>query len=95
MLLRVFLPLLILAGCTTAPQLDGGTSRDLERADYPTLVPIEQILGSTRADPAADQQVEDQLDARLAALQARASRLKASQIDPATRKRLEDGVARP
>lgn len=94
-MLRLTCLLFLLAACSDAPDLPGGIDPALADAAYPTLVPVEQILGPAPVDPAADAQVTGQLDARIAALQARAERLRGDRIDPATRKRMQDGVAQP
>lgn len=87
------LPLLplCLAACTQFPELDGATSARAEAADYPALVPLEPLLEGRRSaaapPPAAD------LEGRVAALRARAARLRAGPvIDSATRRRMAGGA---
>ena len=84
--------LLGLTACVDAPALRDTVEPEVANANYPTLVPVEQILGTNRPDPEADQRVVDTLTGRVAGLQARAKRLKASGIDDATRKRLDEGT---
>ena len=69
-----FMPLFIVAlsGCASFPALDGTISDAARAAPYPTLTKLPQIAAVEPAN-------EDQLAARVAALQARAARLR--QID--------------
>jgi hypothetical protein len=69
-----FMPLFIVAlsGCANFPALDGTISDAARAAPYPTLTQLPQI-------EVVDPEDEDQLAARVAALQARAARLR--QID--------------
>ena len=80
------------AGCTQFPELDFTQTAALEAADYPALVPIEPIIASVDqpgSDPVAEQ---TQLDARLAGLRARATRLRGGVLSAAEKKRLEEGL---
>jgi hypothetical protein len=61
-----------LSGCANFPALDGTISDAARAAPYPTLTQLPQITAVAPED-------EDQLAARVAALQARAARLR--QID--------------
>lgn len=79
----------LLAACTDPPELPVTSRPDLARAEFPTLVPIEQILGAPTDAAETDQDRIDRLDARVAGLQARANRLQGSGIDPALRDRLD------
>lgn len=69
---RIFPIVFILAGCNPFPDLDDRITDTARQAPYPTLQPLPDFAPATSvADPA--------LAARVAALQARAARLR--QID--------------
>ena len=79
-------------GYTQFPELERTQTVELEAADYPALVPIEPILASVTApdlDPVAAQAG---IEARLAALRARANRLRRGVLTDAERRRLEQGA---
>ncbi|WP_415402377.1 hypothetical protein [Tateyamaria sp. SN3-11] len=79
--------------CSQFPELDSVVDPDVANADYPPLVPIEQLLAESEpivADPADTTQT---LEARVAALRARGRALQRRPIvDAATRARLSAGV---
>lgn len=80
--------------CTAIPELDGAVPPALSRAGYPRLVPVEPLLAQadeTRITP----RTEAGIAARVAALRARAARLRHAVIDPGTRARMRAGVTRP
>ncbi len=85
---------LALAACTQFPELDGTVAPDLENADFPALVPLDTVRSISDplvADPVA---TTETLNARVAALRARARALQSRPIlDPATRARLRRGVS--
>ena len=82
-----------LSACTDPPDLPGRGNPALDTEPYPTLLPIERILGTQRPDPEDDKETSDALQARVANLQTRASRLQGtSGIDSETRNRLNSGV---
>ncbi len=64
--------LCLLSACATFPQLEGTITDAARNAPYPLLTPV-PLAPSTRDDPTAD------LQARIAALQARAEAIR--QID--------------
>lgn len=64
--------ILALTGCAQFPELGGTINEAARQAPYPTLQPLPE---TATALPVAD----DTLDARIAALQARAARLR--QVD--------------
>lgn len=83
---------LTLGACTQFPDLDHTQTEQLTRADYPDLVPIEPILARAagpKPDPLAE---EAALTARLAALRARADRMRGSVLSGAEKQRLENGL---
>lgn len=71
MRLTVLLPLALCA-CASFPELDGTISDAARQAPYPTLTPVPIAPNATGGD-------QDLLTARIAALQARAARIR--QID--------------
>lgn len=77
-----------LAACTQFPDLNQSVSPEARNGDFPALVPVEVL----RAD-APPQQVTDttttSLEARVAALRSRASRLKGTVLNRSARARLE------
>lgn len=80
---------LALGACSGFPELEGTIPADVENADYPDLVPLEPLLA--RAAPAVADPVETSaaLDARVAALRARANALQRRAIlNNGTRTRL-------
>lgn len=80
---------LALSACTQFPELDGAVAPDVEDADFPALVPLEPLLAS--AAPIVDDPVAASraLDARVAALRARARALqRRSIVDSGSRSRL-------
>ena len=88
-----FVSALTLAACADPPDLDDSVDPALEQADYPDLVPIEQILGNTQPDPEADAETADRLEARAAGLQSRARQLQRQDgIDADTRRRLNSSI---
>jgi hypothetical protein len=85
------LALLALAGCATFPALDGTVPSHLEHAGYPRLVPVEPLLARAEAIEISDE-TEAGVAARVAALRARAARLRRTIVDQPTRTRLKRGV---
>ncbi|QFT92164.1 hypothetical protein FIU86_04880 [Roseovarius sp. THAF9] len=79
---------LALSGCTQFPELDNGTSLETRRAPYPDLLPVEDLRARVAA-PRASEQTTRMLEARVAALRARAARLRGSVIDGTSRARLD------
>ncbi|MEX0349826.1 MAG: hypothetical protein AB3N15_10425 [Paracoccaceae bacterium] len=73
--------LLALGACTQVPELDEKLSAQTRDARFPKLIPLEDALGPP-VDPEAEaQEIEDELDARAAALQNRARQLQAPQVE--------------
>ncbi|MFG5383284.1 hypothetical protein [Yoonia sp. R2-816] len=66
----IILPLL-LSACASFPELDGTISDTARQAPYPRLAPLPDTI-----DRAMDSNVETELAARIAALNARAERLR-------------------
>lgn len=93
-LFRLALPLILaLAGCTQFPELDSRTADIDPRAPFPALVPLEPLLAQA-GDTRIDDESEARVAARVAALNARAERLRRTIIDSDTRDRMDRGVTR-
>ncbi len=77
----------LLAGCAGAPTLPGDATDADRNAPYPVLVPLGPILAAAAVpgtpDPSAG------IDARVAALNARADALRGPVLDPATASALQ------
>lgn len=82
-----------LSACTQFPELDGAVTAHGSDANYPDLVPIEPILAQAASGPRTDQ-TTDQLSSRVAALKARANRLRGRVVDTSSRDRMRTGVPR-
>jgi hypothetical protein len=92
---RAILPLILLclaAGCTQFPALDRTLTPELQDADYPELVPLGPVLASAQRSGADPARQNTAIDSRVAALQARAARLRGSVLNGAERVRLEEGL---
>ena len=89
------LPLLFatLAACTQFPELEYTQTDAIEAADYPALVPIEPILVTVEVPKTDPVRTEAALNARLAALRARANRLRGAGLTGQERQRLEQGLS--
>jgi len=83
----------LLAGCSDFPQLDSAISPAARNAEYPSLVPISQII-SGAADVQITEQTVSTLKGRISRLNARAARLRRPVIDNATRARLRAAMNR-
>jgi hypothetical protein len=81
----------MLAGCTTFPDMDGRLNASDAEQDYPALVPAEQLLAGT-TDPAIQPETQTDLEDRVAALERRADALRATGLDQTTRDRMQAGV---
>ena len=88
----LFLCLVLVAGCAQFPALDDTVSSHAEQADYPQLVPLDGLVEDSSRAVTRNAETEAQLQARAAALRARANRLKRRVIDSATRTRMASGV---
>ena len=81
-----------LSSCTQFPELDVSVPPSAEAARYPDLQPLDPLLAREGQLAQDNAQTEADLEARVAALQARAARLRRQVIDPATRARMRNGV---
>ncbi len=68
--------LALMPGCADFPALDDAVPEAAERAAYPRLVPVEPLIEGARAVRIKDD-TEAKIAARVAALRARAARLRA------------------
>lgn len=82
---------LALSACTQFPDLDRTTSAQTRRAPYPDLLPVEDLRAQV-ASPRATDRTTKSLEARIAALRARAARLRGTVIDGASRARLDQKI---
>ncbi|MGR3492674.1 MAG: hypothetical protein ACU0DW_11505 [Shimia sp.] len=80
----LILPILALAACAEAPDL-GPVDPAVANADFVPFLPLDAILVETQVPPTP---LTTQAEGRIAALNARAARLRGPVIDPATRARL-------
>lgn len=84
---------LILTGCAEVPLLDATITPELEKADYPELVPIGTLLTALPGSTAQSEDLQDELQARRDRLQERADRLRESPVvDTETEARMKAGV---
>ncbi len=81
-----------LAGCAEFPALDQTITPALEQADYPALVPLGPLLAETAAPHTDRETTQARMDARLAALRARAARLRDGVLSGRERQRLAQGL---
>ncbi|MEM6372418.1 MAG: hypothetical protein AAF727_06525 [Pseudomonadota bacterium] len=70
----------VLAGCAQFPELDGTVAPDLANADFPDLVPLGPLLQDVPPDVDDAEETTRALDARIAALRARAAALQRREI---------------
>lgn len=85
--------LALLAGaCTQFPALDRTLTPELVSADYPALVPLGPVLAAAQTGTVEPAQTSAAIDARVAALKARAARLSGSVLSGAERQRLAQGL---
>lgn len=82
---------LALSACTQFPELKDTTSPEIRRAAYPDLVPAEQLTAQVQSARITDQTTAG-LSARVAALRARAARLRGTVIDRTSRNRLAQKI---
>lgn len=83
----------LLAGCSDFPQLDDVISSSARSADYPALLPIDQLLGGANDTQITDANLAN-LKGRVAGLQARAARLRRPVIDARTRAKMRAAINR-
>ncbi|MGJ8602783.1 MAG: hypothetical protein ACSHXH_01565 [Marivita sp.] len=84
---------LALTACTEFPEVDAALAQAGPVAEYPALVPFEQLISAP--DPRLTEGDDAALRARAAGLRNRANGLRGPVIDPQIRDRMNDGVAQP
>lgn len=83
---------MMLGGCVQVPELGDRVSADLDDAPYPALIPLDKVLGP-RADPQGEaEKVQNQIDSRRRALNAKARAIRSDVIDETAQDRLKDDV---
>ena len=84
------------AACTQFPALDSRATPELLASSYPDLVPVEPLLAQAgrtgQTGQTSTNQTETALAARVAALQARAARLRGSVLSGPEKQRLAQGM---
>ncbi|WP_424986477.1 hypothetical protein [Microbulbifer sp. S227A] len=89
----MLLAALVPAACAQIPQLDDTVPGHLEQAGYPALAPIETLLVPQPDPQERHQDVQQDLQGRVANLQDRARRLNnAPVVDRETQTRMRAGV---
>lgn len=91
MRLPIALVACLLSACTTFPELDAATSAETRTAPYPALAPIEAFATAETGRITPDTTAS--IQARAAALRARAAAMQGPVTDPATRARLAAAIA--
>lgn len=92
---RAHIALLVTAGlaaCTQFPDLDRTISPEVASADYPALVPLEPLLAAAIVGRVDAGQTQAELEARVARLRARATRLRGSVLTGREKQRLAEGL---
>jgi hypothetical protein len=92
---RAHIALLVTAGlaaCTQFPDLDRTISPEVASADYPALVPLEPLLAAAIVGRVDADQTQAELEARVARLRARATRLRGSVLTGREKQRLAEGL---
>jgi len=94
--LRYFvMSLAVLSACADFPQLDSAVSADARNAPYPTMQPIDDLLGiSIDADTDELDAATKSLRARATALKRRAAALRRPVISAALKRRMAQAVER-
>lgn len=83
---------LLTAGCAPLPDLDRTITPAMEAAPYPALVPLAPVLARANAPGVDPERGNGVLDARVAALKARAARLRGSVLTGRESQRLAHGL---
>jgi len=91
--LLISFSLVLVAACSDFPQLDDTISEADRAAAFPDLVNLDTLLSDVPTGSV--QTASNDLDARLAALQSKAARLRGAVLTTPERNRLARGVAVP
>ncbi|NRB00028.1 MAG: hypothetical protein HRU32_09440 [Rhodobacteraceae bacterium] len=90
-----FLVLCVLAACTPPPEFEAEKVVLSPDVTTPSLLPLDALIAATQRPEGASAPETDDLDARVAALQSRASTLAEAQVvDQTTRAQLDAALAR-
>lgn len=86
-----------LGACTTFPELDAQISPDVQSADYPTLLPAEDLRAQVSTGPLEPREQPliaqaERIDTRADALRARAASLRGEVIEEEDRDRLDQDI---
>ncbi len=85
-------PFALVGACTQFPALDRTITPELEAADYPALVPLGPVIAAARDTDTDPARTTAAIDARVAALRARAARLRGAVLSGPERQRLAEGL---
>lgn len=85
--------LLLTGACTQFPELDSTITPALKAAEFPTLTPIAPVLAAAQTGGIEPVQTAAGIDARVAALKARAASLRGSVLSGNERQRLAQGLS--
>ncbi|QDC10227.1 hypothetical protein FHY55_13645 [Oceanicola sp. D3] len=85
---------LALAGCTQFPELDAVVSASAKSAAYPRLQPLDSVLARANSSTNDPDAVRGNLAARVAALRARAARMRGPIVEPSIRARMNAALRR-
>ena len=91
-LLTLFVSFALAGACAQFPELDQRITPELADAAPPDLIPLAPLIARAEASQAGAAVVETDLDPRLAALRARADRLRGPVIPPRLRAQMLRGV---
>jgi len=83
----------LFAGCSDFPKLDGVISPAARKADYPKLLPIDQIIAGAQDGQITEESIST-LNNRIGSLRARAARLRRPVINAPTHTRLQAAIDR-
>ena len=83
----------LMAACSDFPQLDESVTPTARNAEYPRLMPIDQIISGAK-DVQITEATISTLNGHIARLRGRASRLSRPVIDAGTRARLQAAISR-
>ncbi|MEM6311934.1 MAG: hypothetical protein AAF754_18030 [Pseudomonadota bacterium] len=95
-MLRTLPLILLLAACTSLPDLDSDIPQSVRDGDFPDLVPLHTINLDPGLDTAAQAELAEGLLGRINALKARAARLQRTPvIEQRAKRRMARGVKLP
>ena len=94
-MLRILPLVLVLTACTSLPDLDSDIPQSVLDGDFPALVPLTSLDLAPGLDADTRTELTEGLQGRVAALKARAARLRGPVIDRPTLQRMDRGVKLP